>query len=79
VWDKNSAQFRYVVWNYTNEKGRPIVYGVGHFVRTDRGSGRTRVQWTYSFQAESPPLPGDLGRIWDSSFASVSLTENMQR
>ena len=35
--DKNSAQFRYVVWNYTTEKARPILYGVGHFVWTDPG------------------------------------------
>jgi len=57
VRDKNSAQFRYVVWNYTSEKARPIVYGVGHFVRTDLGSGRTRLQWTYSFQLNRRPLP----------------------
>jgi hypothetical protein len=57
VRDKNSAQFRYVVWNYTSEKARPIVYGVGYFVRTDLGSSRTRVQWTYSFQLNRRPLP----------------------
>ena len=37
--DKNSAQFRYVVWNYTTEKARPILYGVGHFVWTDSATG----------------------------------------
>jgi hypothetical protein len=58
VRDKKSAQFRYVVWNYSSEKTRPIVYGVGHFVPTDLGSGRTRVQWTYSFQLNRRPLPG---------------------
>ena len=24
-------RFRYVVWNYTSTKARPIVYGVGEF------------------------------------------------
>ena len=72
-------QFRYVVWNYTSEKARPIVYGVGHFVRTDLGSGRTRVRWTYSFQLNRRPLSGLSGANRGiSCFASVSLTENMQ-
>jgi hypothetical protein len=42
------------------------VYGVGHFVRTDLG--RTRVQWTYSFQLNRSRFPGDLGRIGDFLF-----------
>jgi hypothetical protein len=66
--DKNSAQFRYVVWNYTTEKARPILYGVGHFVRTDLGDGRTRVRWTYSFQLNRRRFPGDLGSLGDFLF-----------
>jgi len=66
--DKNSAQFRYVVWNYTTEKARPILYGVGHFVRTDLGDGRTRVRWTYSFQLNRRSFPGDLGFLGDFLF-----------
>jgi hypothetical protein len=66
--DKNSAQFRYVVWNYTTPKARPILYGVGHFVRTDLGDGRTRVRWTYSFQLNRQRLPGCLGSFGDFLF-----------
>lgn len=66
--DKNSAQFRYVVWNYTTERARPIVYGVGHFVWTDLGDGRTRVRWTYSFQLNRQRFPGYLGSFGDFLF-----------
>jgi hypothetical protein len=59
--DKTSAQFRYVVWNYTTEKARPILYGVGHFVWTDLGNERTQVSWTYSFQLNRQRFPGYLG------------------
>jgi hypothetical protein len=59
--DKSSAEFRYVVWNYTTEKARPVTYGVGHFVRTDLNNGRTRVRWTYSFQLNRHRFPGLLG------------------
>jgi len=64
----NSAQFRYVVWNYTTPKARPIVYGVGHFIRTDLGDGRTRVRWTYSFQLNRQRFPGCLGSFGDFLF-----------
>ena len=39
----NSFRFRYVVWNYTSESARPIVYGVGDFHDSDLGDGRTHV------------------------------------
>jgi hypothetical protein len=66
--DKNSGHFRYVVWNYTTEQARPIVYGVGHFVTTDIGAGETRKHWTYSFQLNRNRFPGYLGRMGDFLF-----------
>jgi hypothetical protein len=66
--DQNSAQFRYVVWNYTTEKARPVVYAVGQFVRSDLGDGRTRVRWTYAFQLNRHRFPGYLGPIGDYLF-----------
>jgi hypothetical protein len=66
--DKNSAQFRYVVWNYTTEKARPILYGVGHFVWTDLVNGSTGVRWTYSFQLNRQRFPGYLGSFGDFLF-----------
>jgi hypothetical protein len=66
--DNHSAQFRYVVWNYTTPKARPILYGVGHFVRTDLGDGSTRVRWTYSFQLNRQRFPGYLGSFGDFLF-----------
>jgi hypothetical protein len=58
---KDSARFRYVVWNYTSTQARPIVYGVGEFVRTDLGNRHTKVRWTYSFQLNRSRFPGFLG------------------
>ena len=66
--DKNSGHFRYVVWNYTTEQARPIVYGVGHFVTTDIGAEGTRKHWTYSFQLNRNRFPGYLGRMGDCLF-----------
>jgi hypothetical protein len=63
-----SAQFRYVVWNYTTVQARPIVYGVGHFVRTNLGNGRTRVRWTYSFRLNRRRFPGFLRGLGDYLF-----------
>ena len=66
--DKNSGHFRYVVWNYTTEQARPIVYGVGDFVTTDIGAEGTRKHWTYSFQLNRDRFPGYLGRMGDFLF-----------
>jgi hypothetical protein len=57
----NSFRFRYIVWNYTSETARPIVYGVGDFHDTDLGDGRTHVVWTYSFMLNRERFPGELG------------------
>ena len=57
----NSFRFRYVVWNYTSEVARPIVYGVGDFHDSDLGDGRTHVVWTYSFMLNRERFPGELG------------------
>ncbi len=57
----NSFRFRYVVWNYTSDTARPIVYGVGDFHDTDLGDGRTHVVWTYSFMLNRERFPGELG------------------
>jgi len=64
----NTYHFRYVVWNYTTEKARPISYGVGHFVWTDLGNERTQVRWTYSFQLNRQRFPGYLGSFGDYLF-----------
>jgi hypothetical protein len=53
-------RFRYVVWNYTSSKARPIVYGVGEFTYSEL-SNRTHIRWTYSFQLNRHRFPGMLG------------------
>ena len=58
---RNSFRFRYVVWNYTSEAARPILYGVGDFHDSDLGDGRTRIVWTYSFMLKQERFPGDMG------------------
>lgn len=64
----DSFQFRYVVWNYTTERARPILYGLGEFLYSDIGGGRTHVQWTYSFQLNRHRFPGYLGPWGDFLF-----------
>ena len=61
--DQKTAEFRYVVWNYTSTSARAVRYGIGHFVRTDLGDGRTHVRWTYSFRLEPTRFPGRLGGL----------------
>lgn len=63
-----AATFRYVVWNYTTDKARPIRYGVGEFVRTQLEDGRTKVVWTYSFALNRSRFPGFLGSFGDYLF-----------
>jgi hypothetical protein len=59
--DQKSSRFRYVVWNYTTERARPIEYGVGDFLYTDAGGGRTHISWTYSFKLKEHNFPGYFG------------------
>ena len=53
-------RFRYVVWNYSSTKARPITYAVGEFTYSGMGD-RTHIQWTYSFQLNRHRFPGMLG------------------
>ena len=64
----STFRFRYVVWNYTTEKARPIEYGVGDFYYSDIGGGRTHVTWTYSFKLNRHRFPGYLGSLGDFVF-----------
>ena len=66
--DSHSYRFRYVVWNYTTVKARPIVYGVGEFLYSGLDDGRTRVHWTYSFELNRHRFPGYLGSVGDFLF-----------
>jgi hypothetical protein len=61
--DQKSSRFRYIVWNYTTEKARPIAYGVGDFHYSDIGGGRTRIAWTYSFKLKDHNFPGNWGAV----------------
>lgn len=63
VRDGNTHHFRYEVWNYTTPQARPIVYGVGDFLETDLGNGRTLIHWTYGFRLRLDEFPGYLGPL----------------
>jgi hypothetical protein len=56
-----SSHFRYIVWNYTTPKAKPIAYGVGEFRTVQLDSGHTRITWTYSFKLKEDVFPGELG------------------
>ena len=57
----DATRFKYVVWNYTSEKARPISFGVGEFVYTALSATRNRMTWTYSFALNPDRWPGMLG------------------
>lgn len=61
--DEKASRFRYVVWNYTTPKARPIAYGVGDFHYSDIGGGRTHISWTYSFKLKEDKFPGSFGAL----------------
>jgi hypothetical protein len=54
-------RFRYMVWNYTSPKARPIEYGIGEFRDTQIDSDHTHIVWTYSFRLKTNTFPGYLG------------------
>lgn len=56
-----SSHFRYIVWNYTTAKAKPIAYGVGEFRTVALDSAHTRITWTYSFKLKEDVFPGELG------------------
>jgi hypothetical protein len=64
----DGTRFRYVVWNYTSSKARPIVYGVGEFTYSATDESHTHVRWTYSFQLNRHRFPGMLGSLGNYLF-----------
>jgi hypothetical protein len=56
-----SSHFRYIVWNYTTPKAKPIDYGVGEFRTVQLDAGHTRITWTYSFKLKEGVFPGEFG------------------
>jgi hypothetical protein len=63
VLESGSHVFRYIVWNYTSEKARPVRYGVGHFEYFALDPAQTRVDWTYSFALDESHFPGRFGPL----------------
>lgn len=70
---RRAAIFRYVVWNYTTDRARPIDYGVGRFIRIQSGDGRTHTQWTYGFALKRDRFPGRLGGFGEFLFRKFFL------
>jgi hypothetical protein len=57
------SHFRYIVWNYTTPKARPIEYGVGEFKIVEPDAGHTRITWTYAFKLRPDVFPGEFGAL----------------
>jgi hypothetical protein len=55
------SHFRYIVWNYTTPKAKPIEYGVGEFTIVQPDAGHTRITWTYAFKLKTDVFPGEFG------------------
>lgn len=58
-----AGHFRYIVWNYTTPKARPVSYGVGDFKTVQQDPGHTLVTWTYSFKLKDDTFPGEFGSL----------------
>ena len=58
-----AGHFRYIVWNYTTPKARPVAYGVGEFRTVQLDASHTRITWTYSFKLKDDTFPGYLGAL----------------
>lgn len=58
-----SSHFRYMVWNYTTPRGRPIAYGVGEFRTVQLDAEHTHITWTYAFKLKEDTFPGELGTL----------------
>jgi hypothetical protein len=56
-----SSHFRYIVWNYSTPRAKPIEYGIGEFRTVQVDPGHTRITWTYSFKLKTDEFPGELG------------------
>ena len=54
-------RFRYVVWNYSTPRAKPILYGIGDFLDTPVDASHTQALWTYSFALKPNVFPGYLG------------------
>jgi hypothetical protein len=59
--EPTSSHFRYIVWNYTTPKAKPIASGVGEFRTVQTEPGHTRITWTHSFKLKDDVFPGELG------------------
>ncbi len=55
--------FNYVVWGYTSKAARALRYGLGDFIYSDAGDGRTHVRWLYSFELRRDRFPGFMGPL----------------
>ncbi len=69
----NTHHFRYEVWNYTTPQARPVIYGVGDFLETDLGDGRTLIHWEYGFQLRPDQFPGEFGALGRELFRTFYL------
>ena len=58
-----ASHFKYIVWNYTTPKAKPIEYGVGEFRTVPLDAGHTRITWTYSFKLKGDIFPGEFGAL----------------
>jgi hypothetical protein len=62
VTELTPGRFRYLVWAYTLEDAKPLLYGHGEFIMSANGNS-TNLQWTYSFRLKGDHFPGYLGPI----------------
>ncbi len=74
-------RFRYVVWNYTSDAAKYVRYGVGEFRFEAIDQNRTRVHWTYAFEARGWPASWFLGSFVRGDYREfmVSSLATMKR
>jgi hypothetical protein len=72
----DSFHFRYIVWNYTSDKARPVDFAVGEFRYTELNGTQTHIAWTYSFRLKTERFPGELGPLGRFLFQIVFLNRD---
>lgn len=77
-----NSYFPYLVYGYTSDEAKPILYGLGEFTFKEDGN-KTILFWRYSFKLKNSNFPGYLGGLgrwlFEFSFLESDYAEFMDK
>lgn len=77
-----NSYFPYLVYGYTSDEAKPILYGLGEFTFKENGN-KTILVWRYSFKLKDNKFPGFLGGLgrwlFEFSFLESDYAEFMDK